>query len=185
MMKWRRLVRIIHRDIGYVVAALTIIYSLSGIAVNHINDWNPNYIVEYDSLTITPRLDSLSSAKEARDYVVSELNIKDSVKSFFRHSPFEVDIFFEGKTIIANLKTGKVFFETISNRTGIKESNFLHLNKPKALWTWVADIFAVSLIFLAISGLFMIKGKKGFSGRGKWLFVLGIIIPIIFLIIYL
>ena len=62
--------------------------------------------------------------------------------------------------------------------------NFLHLNTPKELWTWISDLFAASLIILAITGLFMIKGKKGFNGRGKWLFVLGIFIPILFLFIY-
>ena len=183
-MKWRRFIRIIHRDIGYVVAALTIIYSVSGIAVNHINDWNPNYIVEHDSSKIIPLNDSLYSAEFAREYLISQLGITDSIKSHFRKSPHEIEIFLEGRTISANLNNGKVEIETISNRSGFKESNFLHLNKPKAWWTWVADLFAVALILLAITGLFMIKGKKGFSGRGKWLFLLGIVIPIVFLFIY-
>ena len=120
----------------------------------------------------------------AREYLISQLGITDSIKSHFRKSPHEIEIFLEGRTISANLNNGKVEIETISNRSGFKESNFLHLNKPKAWWTWVADLFAVALILLAITGLFMIKGKKGFSGRGKWLFLLGIVIPIVFLFIY-
>ncbi len=51
-MKWRRVVRVFHRDIGYVAAALTIIFSISGIAVNHIEDWNPNYVVEKTTINI-------------------------------------------------------------------------------------------------------------------------------------
>lgn len=92
--------------------------------------------------------------------------------------------FLEGKTISANLKTGIVSIETISKRSVFKKMNFLHLNTPQKLWTWIADIFAASLIILAITGLFMIKGKKGFNGRGKWLFILGMLIPILFLLIY-
>ena len=183
-MKWRRAVRLFHRDIGYVAAALTIVYSISGIAVNHIDDWNPNYVVETDTIKISPIVDSVFSAEEAKTHIVSELNIVDSINSQFRTSPTEVDLFLKGKTISANLRTGIVLIETIRKRSVFKKMNFLHLNTPKKLWTWIADIFAVALIILAITGLFMIKGKKGFKGRGKWLFVLGMLIPIFFLFIY-
>ena len=43
--KWRKWFRIIHRDFGYLFFGMTIIYAVSGIAINHINDWNPNYVV--------------------------------------------------------------------------------------------------------------------------------------------
>jgi len=52
------------------------------------------------------------------------------------------------------------------------------------LWTWVADIFGFSLILLAVTGLFVLKGKKGLNGRGKWFVALGFLIPLVFLIIY-
>jgi len=183
-MKWRRVVRLLHRDVGYVAAALTVIFSVSGIAVNHIEDWNPNYVVEKKIINIEPISDSLYTAEIAKAHVVAQLNITDSIKTHFRPSPNEIDIFIEGKTISANLKTGIVSVERITKRAVFKKMNFLHLNTPKKLWTWISDIFAVSLILLAITGLFMIKGKKGFKGRGKWLFIFGMIIPIFFLFIY-
>lgn len=62
--------------------------------------------------------------------------------------------------------------------------NFLHLNHPKKLWTWMADLYAVVLAILAITGLFVLKGKKGITGRGAWLSTVGIIIPIVFLWFY-
>ena len=40
---WRKWFRILHRDVGYVAVALIIAYGVSGLAVNHIEDWNPNY----------------------------------------------------------------------------------------------------------------------------------------------
>ncbi|HQL31599.1 MAG TPA: hypothetical protein PLM67_15390, partial [Thermoanaerobaculales bacterium] len=40
----RRLVIATHRDVGYFIAGLTVIYAVSGIAVNHIDDWNPSYV---------------------------------------------------------------------------------------------------------------------------------------------
>ena len=183
-MKWRKVFRILHRDVGYVAAALTIIYSISGIAVNHIDDWDPNYIVTNDTLKIEPLADSMLTAEFTKQYVISKLGIKDSVINSFRTSPYEIDIFLERKTISANLKTGIVAVKSMKSRPVFRKMNYLHLNVAKRLWTWVADIFAVALILLTITGLFIIKGKKGFSGRGKWLFALGMAIPIGFLFFY-
>jgi len=183
-MKWRKVIRILHRDIGYLAVALTIIFSISGIAVNHIDDWNPNYVIEIDTLKISPMTDTVYTRESVEAFVISQLNIKDSIKSHFRPSPEQIDIFLEKKTISANIKTGIVSIEKIKNRRVFKKMNFLHLNTPKKLWTWISDLFAVSLILLAITGLFMIKGKEGFAGRGKWLFVLGMLIPILFLFFY-
>ena len=40
---WRRWNAATHRDVGYVTVALTLAYAISGLAVNHIASWNPNY----------------------------------------------------------------------------------------------------------------------------------------------
>jgi hypothetical protein len=53
------------------------------------------------------------------------------------------------------------------------------------LWTWFSDLFAFSLILLAVSGLIMVRGKKGITGKNGLLFAAGIVIPLIFLMIYL
>jgi hypothetical protein len=49
----------------------------------------------------------------------------------------------------------------------------------------MADLFAIVLGLLAITGLFVLKGKKGITGRGAWLTIAGIAIPVLFLILYL
>jgi len=41
------------------------------------------------------------------------------------------------------------------------------------------------LIILAFTGLFILKGKNGITGRGAWLVSAGIIIPLVFLFMYL
>ena len=53
MKKLRKWSRILHRDIGYFFIGTTIIYGLSGIALNHMNDWNPNYKVETEQFQTT------------------------------------------------------------------------------------------------------------------------------------
>ncbi|WP_154665659.1 hypothetical protein [Saccharicrinis fermentans] len=44
----------------------------------------------------------------------------------------------------------------------------------------MADFFAVSLIFFAISGLFLSRGKKSVKGRGKWFILAGIVVVVVF-----
>ena len=53
-MKWRKWNNIIHRDLGYLCVGLTIIYAVSGVAVNHVQDWNPNYVIEKQEKRIEP-----------------------------------------------------------------------------------------------------------------------------------
>jgi hypothetical protein len=183
-MKIRKLIRLLHRDVGYIAFGLTIIYSISGIAVNHVSDWNPNYIITKDTLSIPSGIDSTMNSEAITESLRENFSINDTVKSYFRSSPSTIDIFFEGKTLSANFRKDIITLETVESRSIIRETNFLHLNHPKKLWTWIADLFAIALIFLAATGIFMIKGKKGLSGRGKWFVLIGILIPLVFLFIY-
>ncbi len=77
-----------------------------------------------------------------------------------------------------DLPTGKVLVEATRPRPVLYALNQLHLNGPKRLWTWIADLYALALIVLAGTGAFIIKGRKGITGRGAWLVGLGAAIPL-------
>ena len=179
---WRKWNNILHRDIGYISVGLTVIYAISGIAVNHVADWNPNYRVENIDFQIQPL--NAKTEKEMVREVLQKLEINEVPESSFRPSPQELNIFLPNHTIQLNINSGKGNHEIIHERFLLKDFNFLHLNHPKKTWTYISDIYALALLFLAISGLFVLKGKNGLKGRGKWLTALGIVIPIIFIIIY-
>lgn len=183
-MNWRKWNKVFHRDIGYLAVGLTIIYSLSGIAVNHVRDWNPNYNITKDSLKITAQADSAESNESLIAKLHNEFKISDSLKNSFRSAPLKIQLFYEKKTLTADFENQVAVLEIVSNKPILRESNFLHLNTPKKLWTYVADAFAIALMLLAITGLFMLKGKNGLGGRGKWFVAAGFIIPIAFLILY-
>jgi uncharacterized protein len=180
----RKWLKILHRDIGYLAAGLTVIYAISGVAVNHVADWNPNYSIEKSTTSITPPEHKEYDPELTTAHVLREIGEDAIVKSTFRPDPNTLQIFAEGNTISVNLQDWTVNQEKVKSRTVIRETNFLHLNAPKKVWTYVADLYAVALAFLAISGLFMIKGKKGITGRGAWLTLAGIIIPLFFLFLY-
>ncbi len=182
--KWRKLNNILHRDIGYLCVGLTIIYAVSGIAVNHIDDWNPNYSVKLIHYQIEPIPSKNEFTNEKIMTILEDLGENSRYKSHYFSSPETVEIFVDNNTIKIELSTGKVLQEKLVSRPVFREFNFLHLNHPKKNWTWVADIYAVALFFLAITGMFVLKGKNGIKGRGWWMISIGMLVPLIFLFIY-
>lgn len=44
--RWRKWLVGIHRDFGYFFAGTVLVFCLSGIALNHKEDWDPSFIIE-------------------------------------------------------------------------------------------------------------------------------------------
>lgn len=103
----------------------------------------------------------------------------------FRPDSSSLEIFTEDGLISVELITGDMRLERVKSRTLLRKANFLHLNHAKKLWTYVADLYAIALGLLTMTGLFVLKGKKGITGRGAWLTGMGLLIPVVFLWLYL
>lgn len=179
---WRRWNNILHRDIGYLTVGITIIFAISGIAVNHVGDWNPNYDIERDTFVISQLL--AAGTEDMVSETLQRLNISDPAQSYFRPSREILQIFLENRTIELNIITGQGTQEYVRARPVLHDMNYLHLNHAKKWWTYVSDLYAMALLFLAVSGLFVLRGQKGLTGRGKWLTGIGILIPAVFLLLY-
>ena len=176
--KWSR---ILHRDIGFFFIGTTLIYALSGIALNHMHDWNPNYKVEVDEFTTDI---SLSKGVEIKANITTLLNdIAPNYKYKKHYYPQEnrIKIFLNsGSSVVVNTNTGEGYVEFLKKRAVFYQSNYLHYN-PSKWWMWFSDAFAVALILFAVTSFFMVKGKKGIRGRGGVYTALGFIIPLAFL----
>lgn len=174
----RRVLRVIHRDAGYFVAGLVILYSISGVAVNHIEDWNPNYSQVTSEVDLGPLTGS--NLDELEGQVVDRLELDPAeVAGRHRPSPSELVVFLpHGGEVRLDIRNGQGSLKRVATRTLLFESNVLHLNHIKGAWTWISDAFAVVLLFMAISGLLMLKGSTGLLGRGKWFLISGLVIPI-------
>lgn len=180
--KWSR---ILHRDIGFFFIGTTLIYAISGIALNHMADWNPNYSVEIKDFTTALNLENNASVKNNILLLLDEVDKKENYKQHYYPNAQNLKIFLKGgSSIMVNIVNGKGTAEYLKRRPVFYESNFLHYN-PNRIWTWFSDAFAAALILFSITSLFMVKGKKGIMGRGGIYLALGIIIPIIFLMFYL
>lgn len=181
-MRWRKVFRAVHRDLGYVAVALTIAYALSGLAVNHIDDWNPNYRFSERAVDIGP-LPAVSPA-ELEKIVVEKLALDPAaVRGHHLETATEFRVFLpDGQEARIDTRTGQGTVKTITTRAVLFEVNSLHLNNLKGIWTYVADLFAIALMVLAITGMTMMKGDRGLAGRGKWFVGAGLLIPISFVI---
>ena len=51
-MKWRGWIVALHRDMGYFFTGALLLYAVSGLAVNHVDDWNPSFVIERRAVTL-------------------------------------------------------------------------------------------------------------------------------------
>lgn len=182
--QWRKWFRVVHRDFGYLFFGLTIVYSISGIALNHLDEWNSNYIIVRKEIKIeNPEMITSSLTKAEARALLESYNEEGGYKNHYFPSRNQLKIFLKGGSVVINTETGNGLLERVTRRPFFREMNYLHYN-PVKTWTWVSDVYAGALIILAITGLFLVRGSKGISKRGAWMTVLGIILPIVFLLIY-
>lgn len=182
--KWRKWNNILHRDLGYLIFGMTIVYALSGIALNHMRDWNPNYIITYEDVRWEGGVPAGDLSAEQVKAFLADNGVREEYKSHLRPSLDTLKVWVHGGSAVLDVGTGEGRLERIKRRPIFFEVNFLHYN-PRAAWTWFSDIFSGALIIVAITGLFVLRGRKGITGRGAWLTGIGVAIPIIFLIAYL
>ncbi|MCU0303808.1 MAG: PepSY-associated TM helix domain-containing protein [Thermoanaerobaculales bacterium] len=180
-MSWRTLVIATHRDVGYFVAGLTVIYAISGIAVNHIEDWNPSYVIRTERLSVGELPAGGNDVLAVT--VLGRMGITERPESVVRMTPDRLKIFLDRRTLTVELPSGEVADEHARRRIAFFELNYLHLNHGKGPWTWIADLYAIGLIVLACTGIFIITGRKGLGGRGRWLLLAGLAIPLLYLIL--
>jgi hypothetical protein len=179
-LKVRPWVRAIHRDMGYLALGLTLIYALSGLAVNHVADWDPNFRNTTQVVELGPLA---GSDDEVSRVVLARLGIRDTPREVYRAGEASLEILFDRRTLHVDVPSGRVVDEGQKPRFLLRVANWLHLNRGKKAWTYVADTYAAGLLLLALSGIFMIPGKKGIAGRGAVLVAVGAAVPTLYVIL--
>lgn len=174
---WRTLLRAVHRDAGYLAVGLTVIYALSGLAVNHIADWDPNF-QSYERKVELGRLEGDDDAVAAQ--ALAKLGITDKPQEVYRAAADRLEIVLEHRSVHVDTKTGSAVDEGQKPRFFLRAANWLHLNRGKQAWRYIADAYAAGLLLLAASGMFMLPGRKGLGGRGGLLVLLGAAVPVLY-----
>ncbi|MFV8442771.1 PepSY-associated TM helix domain-containing protein [Flavobacterium sp. LB2P44] len=172
--------RNLHRDLGYFYIGLIVSFAFSGLMMNHRELWHPEkYTTETKAITVTLPAESKIDEKFAED-LGKQLGIDDK----FRRHNVKKDVFkisFEKHDVEIDLKTGKGEIVSFSKTPLISQTMKLHKSTSN-FWIYYSDIFAISLIIIALTGTVMIKaGKFSWKNRGWKLALAGVIFPLIFL----
>jgi len=176
---WRRWNRALHRDIGYLAAGLTVLYAISGLAINHMADWNPNYRVVQVWREVGP-LPTEGSEEDLTRMLLERLKVTEQPRASFQPDQDTLDVFMKQGKYSADLPTGRVLYEAVQPRPVLYAFNRLHINAPKQAWTYLADLYALGLLTLGITGLFILRGPNGITGRGAWLTGIGCAVPLLY-----
>lgn len=175
--KLTRYLRIIHRDLGFLMVGICLVYGISGILLNHMDGKDPAYTTKEKSIRIEKGLstDGLGAYWNSRQHLPPLKKVVSIDEEHYR-------LMLQGGVGVYNRDNGEVDYETHRQRPFVYWINKLHYNKVGG-WRIMADFFAVSLIFFALSGLFLVRGKGGIRGRGKWYVAIGVLIPVLYVIL--
>lgn len=171
--------RTLHRDIAYFYVGLIIAFSISGIALNHRQNFDSQ---EYTVRTVGVQLDLPSELS-----AITENYLKSETKSLtenefrgFRMVGDEVRVYFKDAYAHINLQTGTGEIEYVETIPVLGQMTILH-KTTNSWWIWFSDVFGVGMLAIAITGMFISSGKNSFNKRGWKLAILGLIFPFIFL----
>lgn len=175
--RWRAWLRAIHRDFGYLAIGFTVIYAVSGIAQNHIEEWGD---VSYKA---TERVITIPEIADTTPDIVAVKAVADAVKlgvpTEHTRAGDEIHLSYaNGVKVVAIGRT--VTIQTRERRAFIGVANWLHTARGKKAWKYISDAYAVLLLYLAISGMFMIKGRLGLKWRGTILIGAGVAVPVLY-----
>jgi hypothetical protein len=177
--------RSLHRDLGYFFVGMIIAFSISGIALNHRTQWNPvRYVYTFNKVQTTFHTPKESVKIED----VKSFNKKNDLKDFLQFDNRDdttLVISYKMADATINLKNGKGEINIWRKRPVLLQLYFLHTAFDDSNWyKYYSDIFGLGLIFIASSGMFLMRGKYSFRKRGWWLALAGIIIPIMALLLF-
>jgi hypothetical protein len=178
--RWRAWLRAVHRDIGYLAVGFTVIYALSGIAMNHIDDWDPNFHATEITRKITPIAPGLSDA-EATRRIAEAAGTTGAIDDVYRAGD-EVRLSYQNGTKLTAIGD-TLTMQRRRDRFFFRIADWLHATRGKQAWKFIADLYAGLLLYLAISGIFMIKGRLGLRWRGSALIALGLAAPIGYIVL--
>ena len=177
---WRKIAIWLHRDLGYFFVGMVVIYTISGIALNHRNDWSPSFIVVNQTIETGFTQDQERITQKVIEQCLKENDVRDPYRGHDFPSAYKLKVFTKKGSMLVDLETGTGEYEALKRRPVFYQVNFLHTTSKRA-WIWFSDIFCVGLLIITITGTVMRKGRNGMRGRGGLLVGCGILLPILFL----
>lgn len=178
--RWLRWLTAWHRDLGYFFTGTVLVYGLSGLALNHADQWNPNFVIVRREVRFqTPVVEVLANRATAQ-VALQHAGITDEYRGHDFPSPRKAKVFTNHGSVLISLETGHGEYEASCRRPILFHLNRLHLS-PRSWWRIFSDVFSIALIAITLTGLFLARGNGSFARRGVWLVLAGIAAPALLL----
>ena len=171
--------REIHRDVAYFYVGLILAFSISGIILNHRQSWYPTeYAYESQEVQLQMPAGDLDETAIKELVAPFELNYESHR---VRGNNLRVD--FTGNHILeVSTEDGSGVLEARRTVPFLGHTIKLHKSTDVA-WIWYSDIFGAGMILIAITGMMIPMGRKGFNQRGWKLMLAGLVFPLLFLFV--
>lgn len=122
--------------------------------------------------------------KETLLPVLQELKEDKNYTKHYFPKEGQMKVFLKGgSNLWVDLNSGDAVYESLTKRPFFSAITRLHYN-PGKWWTTFSDVFCVSLLLIVITGLLLVRGKRGIWGIGGLELLAGIIIPVCFLFFF-
>ncbi len=181
--KLRRWSRNIHRELSFFLSGMVLIYAISGFVMNHRDTINPHFIVSRTEAKLENLPSNNEFTKERVEAVMQEIGVTERYMKHYFPQPNQLKVFLSsGSSLIVDTSTGDAVYESLRRRHIVSAMTKLHYN-PGRWWTWFSDIFSFGLIIITITGIVMLKGKRGVWGRGGIELLAGILLPLLLLLL--
>lgn len=156
-----RLMRVLHRDIGFFVIGLTVIYCISGFMLTY---------RDTDFLKSETEVSKTIESGLAASQVVRALHLK-GVRVLGED---EQEVRFTGGTY--NKQTGAAEYVSMELPSVLQSFNNLHFVSSKDSRHWFTALYAALLLFLAVSSFWMYKPGSKYFKRGLFISIAGFVV---------
>lgn len=178
MNRVRQICRVWHRDLGYFLIGACVIYGLSGMALS-LRRYNVNFLCAKESFST-----SLSPALSADSLKIEWQTNPDKLPNVreVKTTPQGYELVLRSGMAQYDATTGAVLGTSYTPTEFLKLLHRMHFN-AQGSFKIMGILFGFSLLFLAISGVIVVAGKRGFMRRGVW-FMIGGIALVVFLSLF-
>lgn len=159
-----RITRIIHRDLGYFVVGIALVYALSGIVLIY---------RDTDFLKSENQIEKVISKDLKIDELGKALRIKD-----IKVTQTEGNIIYFEKGHY-DASTGKVIYTSKELPKIISKMTDFHKSSTKNWVHWISLMFAIILLFMSVSSFFMFKKENKLFKRGLIISLAGFVFIIL------
>lgn len=173
--------RLIHRYVSFFCTGVLALYVISGFLLNHQREFKFLRQKQEYTQEVTASVPSDLKAVSELDAKMILLSLDLDSASYKKHKVKGDKLEITGSNqlkVSLDSRTHQAEVSRIYRPPFVTALNKLHRN-PDKIWTWFSDFSLLLFVVLIVTGLLIVPGKKGISGVGGLLVVLGVLIPII------